>query len=92
VSHGLQAAARFDRPYRIAARIPWRCHDVGGPLSDRPRDPRGHVRRHHFDLFAALFTQRVKERRSMTPPTVRHATRISSATAVFYVLTTNHAT
>jgi hypothetical protein len=30
--------------------------------------------------------------RSRIPPTVRHATRISSATAVFDVLTASHAT
>jgi len=35
---------------------------VGNAFGDRTRDPRGHVGRHQFDLFAAFFAERVKER------------------------------
>jgi hypothetical protein len=33
------------------------------PFGDRPGDPGGHVRRHQFDLFAALLAQRVEARK-----------------------------
>ena len=35
---------------------------VGHALGDRPGDPRGHVGGDQFDLFAALFAERVEER------------------------------
>ena len=47
---------------------------IGAPLSDRPGDPRGHVRRDQFDLFAALFAER--ERGQVQPlqsPAARRA-------------------
>ena len=34
----------------------------GDALGDRPGDPGGHVGRDQFDLFAALFAERVEER------------------------------